>query len=258
MYPGPGISSSTSRITAQLLADAPAVRVADLRIGGHALLPYPFAPAASLIPAAGFGTRSMYTLRTAACRFSIRRQRFPGLPNAPPLGGFPDLVQNPSRDSPTVAGPRCTPTGPTKKWACAHSSVRPASERNQSIFPLHGKSKDKGPLTPSARNSNPTLTRTARKNARPDRRVLAIFGLMPFPALTVTASRRGFAAGGLVAAGFAAAGLACAPAPALTGVRLVVEAHDFLASRRPVAKNDDRRILRRIIQEEDVAVSPRA
>src|SRR5206468_1463771 len=78
---------------------------------------------------------------TAACQLSIRHQRLPGLPNAPlarPRRGF---FPNPRRDSPTVAGPHYTPTGPTKKWARAHSSVRPASERNLSIFPLHGKCK---------------------------------------------------------------------------------------------------------------------
>src|SRR5208337_3744401 len=78
------------------------------------------------------------------------------------FGGLADLFQihaKTPRPKPVLSS---FPPAATKKWACAHSMVRPVSERRASIFPQHCKRKvprglDTGILADPGRRSSPHI-----------------------------------------------------------------------------------------------------
>src|SRR5882672_2689354 len=267
VYPaGPGIRSSTSRITLNCWLTSWQSEWLIFGYGSLAASSPPKCPAASLIPAAGFGTRSMYTLRNRCL----------------PIFHSTSTISRPSERATRSAASRILSKSkqrlPDRSRSAMHSNrpnkkvglrplLRATRFRAKSKYiPAARQKQDKGPLTPSARNSNPTLTRTARKT--PDR----IGGFSQSSGLCrsrhLLLRLRGGFRGGRIGRRRLCGGrigrrrlcggrLGLRPCARLDWVRLVVEAHDFLRHVDLLRKIDDRRILRRIIQEEDVAVLPR-
>src|SRR5882724_2196038 len=257
VYPaGPGIRSSTSRITLNCWLTSWQSEWLIFGYGSLAASSPPKCPAASLIPAAGFGTRSMYTLRNRCL----------------PIFHSTSTISRPSERATRSAASRILSKSkqrlPDRSRSAMHSNrpnkkvglrplLRATRFRAKSKYiPAARQKQDKGPLTPSARNSNPTLTRTARKT--PDR----IGGFSQSSGLCrsrhlLLRLRGGFRGGRIGRRRLCGGRLGLRPCARLDWVRLVVEAHDFLRHVDLLRKIDDRRILRRIIQEEDVAVLPR-
>ena len=121
---------------AQLLADPLAIRVTDLgegvwrrtALGRFRRLrggqPVDVHPQKALLTDLPFDIHDFQALRTCY-----------------PFGGFADLIQIHAKTPRPKPVTSSFPPAATKKWACAHSMVRPVSERRVSIFPQHGKSK---------------------------------------------------------------------------------------------------------------------
>src|SRR5437667_367664 len=202
MYPGPGTSSSTSRITLSCWLTRSQSAWLIFGNGSFTTLLAPSVPPASLITAAGFGTRSMYTRRNRCL----------------PIFHSTSTISRPSERATRSAASRIFSKSKQRLLDRSRSAVH-SNRPNKKVglrpllratrlraklkyIPAVRQKQDKGPpgLVPYTQNA-PTGSERSR-NLRAD----VILSAYCYGFAVGGGVPAGFAAGGLVAAGFGAAG----------------------------------------------------